>query len=298
VLGRRLGVDAVVVVAMSAGAAMVGSAFGPTNPFQAGIALRLAELPPLESASVRVAALAAGFVVWVLWTLRYAARTMTEPEHVAEHADVGATSRDLVIVGLMLAPMAAYVYGAMELGWGFNELTAGFFLGGIAAGLVGGLRVIGTIDAYLDGMKVLVPAAVMVGFARSISVVLADGRVIDTILAGLSAPLAGLSATMAALLMIPFHFVVHIAVPSVSGHAVLTMPVLVPLSDLVGISRQVTVMAYQTGAGLTELVTPTNGALMAVLVSAGVSFGRWVRFAGAGVLLLLPVGVAAMLLLR
>jgi uncharacterized ion transporter superfamily protein YfcC len=98
--------------------------------------------------------------------------------------------------------------------------------------------------------------------------------------------------------MIPFHVVVHIPVSSVSGHAVLTMPVLVPLSDLLGISRQVTVMAYQTGAGLTELVTPTNGALMAVLLGAGVSFGRWIRFATVGVLLVLPIGILAMLALR
>jgi uncharacterized ion transporter superfamily protein YfcC len=147
-------------------------------------------------------------------------------------------------------------------------------------------------------MQTLLPAAVMVGVARSISVVLADGHVIDTILSGLSAPLSLVSATTAAFLMIPFHAIVHVPVSSVSGHAVLTMPVLVPLSDLLGISRQVTVMAYQTGAGLTELLTPTNGALMAVLLAAGVSFERWFRFALVGVLLVLPVGIIAMLLLR
>jgi uncharacterized ion transporter superfamily protein YfcC len=297
-LGRRLGVDAVVVVAMSAGAAMVGSAFGPTNPFQAGIAMRLAELPPLEGAGVRVAAFAVAFVVWVVWTMRYARRVVTLADDAGDDSAERASGRDFLIFALMVAPMAAYVYGAMELGWGFNELTAGFCLGGVAAGLVGGLRLAGTMDAYLDGMKVLVPAAVMVGIARSISVVLADGRIIDSMLAAFSTPLAATSGTTAALLMIPFHVLVHIPVSSVSGHAVLTMPVLVPLSDLLGISRQVTVMAYQTGAGLTELVTPTNGALMAVLVAAGVSFERWFRFAGIGVLLLLPIGIAAMLMLR
>ena len=83
--------------------------------------------------------------------------------------------------------------------------------------------------------------------------------------------------------------------PSVSGHAVLTMPVLVPLSDLLGISRQVTVVAYQVGAGLTELLTPTNGALMAILLAAGVPFERWIRFAVGGIVLAAPVGIAAML---
>jgi uncharacterized ion transporter superfamily protein YfcC len=95
--------------------------------------------------------------------------------------------------------------------------------------------------------------------------------------------------------MIPFHSIVHVAVPSVSGQAVLTMPILVPLSDLLGISRQATVLAYQTGAGLTELLTPTNGGLMAVLLAAGVPFARWIRFAIVGVLLALAVGVTGII---
>jgi uncharacterized ion transporter superfamily protein YfcC len=95
--------------------------------------------------------------------------------------------------------------------------------------------------------------------------------------------------------MIPVHAIIHVAVPSVSGQAVLTMPVFVPLSDLLDISRQATVMAYQTGAGLTELLTPTNGALMAVLLAADVSFDRWIRFALGGVALALGVGVVGVI---
>jgi uncharacterized ion transporter superfamily protein YfcC len=194
-----------------------------------------------------------------------------------------------------VSPILAYVYGAVALGWGFNELSAGFVIAGIAAGLIGRLGMQGTVAAYLEGMQSLLPAAMLIGIARSISVVLSDGRVIDTILQSLAAPLAETSGMTTALLMIPFHAIVHVPVPSVSGQAVLTMPLLVPLSDLVGLSRQVTVLAYQTGAGLTELLTPTNGALMAVLLSAGVSYGRWVRFAVVGAFLALIVGIAGML---
>jgi uncharacterized ion transporter superfamily protein YfcC len=98
-----------------------------------------------------------------------------------------------------------------------------------------------------------------------------------------------------ALLQIPVQALVHIAVPSVSGQAVLTMPLVVPLADLMGISRQVPVLAYQTGAGLTELITPTNGALMAVLLAAGVPFQRWIRFVTGGVLLGTFLGVLGIL---
>jgi uncharacterized ion transporter superfamily protein YfcC len=208
------------------------------------------------------------------------------------------TPRDLAIFALVLAPMGFYVYGALGWGWGFNELSAGFFVAALAAGLIGGLGFGGTSTAYLDGMQTMLPAAVLIGVTRTISLVLADGRVIDTILHGLATPLAEVSATAAALLMIPVHAAIHVAVPSVSGHAVLTMPVLVPLSDLIGLSRQVTVLAYQTGAGLTELITPTNGALMAILLAAGVPFERWLRFAIGGVALAVVVGVAGMLLAR
>jgi len=144
-------------------------------------------------------------------------------------------------------------------------------------------------------MKELLMAAIIIGVARTLSLVLTDGRVIDTILNGLATPLSEAPAAFAALLMIPFHSIIHVAVPSVSGQAVLTMPILVPLSDLLGIQRQATVLAYQTGAGLTEMLTPTNGGLMAVLLAAGVPYGRWIKFAGVGVLLALIVGVAGII---
>jgi peptide/nickel transport system permease protein len=181
--------------------------------------------------------------------------------------------------GIPVGPSRVFLFGTDGLGRD------------ILVRIVYGARVSLVVGVLASGLAVLVGA--LVGIAAGWF-----GGVIDTILSGLSAPLSLVSANTAALLMIPFHVIVHIPVSSVSGHAVLTMPVLVPLSDILGISRQVTVMAYQTGAGLTELVTPTNGALMAVLLAAGVSFARWIRFAIVGVLLVLPIGVAAMMALR
>jgi uncharacterized ion transporter superfamily protein YfcC len=298
-LGRGLGVDAVAVVAMSTGAAAIGSAFGPTNPFQAGIAMKLAQLPPMSAAPLRWTAFAAAFVLWVAWTMWYATRLRNghqgsgigDPKVSSELES--ARAKDFVILAIAIAPIAAYVYGSVALGWGFNELSGGFLIAGVVAGLLGGLGVAGTTAAYLEGMQAMLPAAILIGVARTLSLVLTDGHVTDTILNGLATPLSRAPAAFASLLMIPFHSIVHVAVPSVSGQAVLTMPILVPLSDLLGISRQVTVLAYQTGAGLTELLTPTNGGLMAVLLAAGVSFGRWIRFAIVGVLLALVVGIAA-----
>jgi uncharacterized ion transporter superfamily protein YfcC len=207
-----------------------------------------------------------------------------------------ATAKDYAILLVALSPIAAYVYGSVALGWGFNELSGGFLIAGIVAGLLGGLGVAGTTAAYLEGMQAMLPASILIAVARSLSLVLTDGHITDTILQGLATPLSHAPAAIASLLMIPFHGIIHVAVPSVSGQAVLTMPILVPLSDLLGISRQVTVLAYQIGAGLTELLTPTNGALMAVLLAAGVPYGRWIRFAAIGVVIAAIVGVAAMML--
>jgi uncharacterized ion transporter superfamily protein YfcC len=144
-------------------------------------------------------------------------------------------------------------------------------------------------------MQALLPAAMLIGVARAISVVLADGKIIDTLLFDLASPLSHVPPTVSALLMIPFHNLVHIPVPSVSGQAVLTTPVLVPLADLLGMSRQVPVLAYQTGAGMMEALTPTNGALMAVLLAAKLPYGKWARFAVVGWVLCTLVGIAGIL---
>ena len=167
---------------------------------------------------------------------------------------------------------------------------------GLAAGLVGGLSLERTVAVYIEGMQNLLPSALMVGVARSISIVLEDGRIVDAILNAVVSPLSGVPPLVAAVLMIPVQALIHVAVPSVSGQAVLTMPLFVPMADVLGLSRQVPVLAYQTGAGLMELATPTNGGLMAILLLAGVPFQRWIRFALGGLLLLTLVGIGSLLI--
>src|SRR5262249_20602366 len=160
-LGEGIGVDAVVVVAMSAGAAMIGSAFGPTNPFQAGIALKVAQLPPFAGAGLRVAMLVAALLGWVGWSLVYSRRTRAaSATHAAgshptgvEIARAHLPAKHALILTLALSPMAAYVYGALRLDWGFNELSAAFLIAGSVAGLAGGLGAAGTLAAYLEGMQ-------------------------------------------------------------------------------------------------------------------------------------------------
>lgn len=295
VFGRRLGVSPLTMVAASAGSAIVGSAFGPTNPFQAGIALTLAELPPLAAGGFRSALFVVAVTLWIVWLLRLAHRERVPVEAPADDEGGGVELRDLLMLAAALGPLAAYVYGALALGWGFNELSGAFLAGGIAIGLLARLGVTGTVTGLLEGTQAMLPAALLVGLARSISVVLADARVIDTILHAMATPLTTVPATASALLMVPFHAVLHVPVSSVSGQAALSMPVLVPLSDLIGLSRQVTVLAFQVGGGLCDMLTPTNGALLAVLLAAGVPYQRWLRAAIGAWALMTAVGIGAIL---
>lgn len=296
VLSRRLRVDALAVVAASAGAAVVGSAFGPTNPFQAGIALTLAQLSPLDGGGIRLAMWVLGLTIWSLWVLRYVRSNRVETVAAAGDLDDDPASwRDVRNLALLVIPLGLYVFGALRWDWGFNELTGSFLAGAIVLGAVAGLGATGTTTALLDGAAAMLPAAILVGMARSISLVLADGHVIDTILHAMVVPLSTVSPAVSALAMIPAQALIHIPVSSVSGQAALTMPIFIPLADLIGLSRQATVLAYQTGGGLMELLTPTNGALLAVLLAAKVPFQKWFRFALGGWALVSLVGIAGVL---
>lgn len=297
VLSRGLGFGAITALAMSVGSAVVGAAFGPFNPYQTGIALRFAELPPNSLLGLRFSLLAAAVTVWIAWTLAMTSRDDVRPD-VSPVPAARATKRDALLLAIVIAPFIPYVIGVIRFEWGFNELSALFLVAGFAVGLVSGRDLSTTAVDFLKGMETMLAAALFVGVARAISVVFTDGRVIDTIVYGLATPLTHLPGLAAALLMIPVHALLHVPVPSVSGQAVLTMPIMAPLSDLLGIGRDAAVIAYQTGAGLMDMITPTNGALLAMLLGAKVSYGRWLRFALPGALLVAIVGMVGIALAR
>ena len=294
-LSRGLGFGAVTALAMSVGAAVVGSAMGPTNPFVTGIALTYADLPPMSMAGLRFVLFLAATAIWVGWTLWQASADDVRPE-LQPLPTARVTGRDGLLLALVLVPFIPYVYGVLRLDWGFNELSALFLVAGIAVGLTAGLGVPGTTAGLLQGMEGMLAPALFVGVARGISVVLTDGRVIDTIVHGLVTPLESLPTLVAAGLMVPVHALLHIPVPSNSGQAVLTMPIMAPMADLLGLSRQVAVLAYQSGGAVMDMLTPTNGALLAMLLAAGVPYGRWLRFAIPGDLLVAAVGLVGIAL--
>ncbi|MYG19071.1 MAG: YfcC family protein [Gemmatimonadales bacterium] len=299
-LTKRLGYSPMVGVAVSAGSAFVGSAFSPINPFQVQIAQKVSDVALLSGWAFRLAFLAIALGLWIWWTMRYAARTRAGPE-AEETTDVsepdGALGwRDVTIFAIVVSTFVVLVWGLLRWEWEFDHMSALFFIMGVAVGIIGRLGVTGTAHAYAEGFRSMGYAALLIGFANAIYVVMDDGRIIDTIVRGLFVPLADLPLALSAIGMSAAQGVLHFAVPSVSGQAVLTLPVLVPLSDLLGLSRQITILAYQYGAGLCELITPTNGALMAILAASGVRYESWLRFVIPRYLMLMALGAVALVI--
>ena len=296
-LTKRLGYSPMVGVAVSAGSAFVGSAFSPINPFQVVTAQRVAEVPLGSGSGFRLLFLAIALGLWIWWTMRYAARTRVAPEEAdASEPDAAFGWRDGTIFAIVAATFGILVWGLLSRGWDFDHMSALFFIMGVVVGIIGRLGVTGTAQAYAEGFRSMGYAALLIGFAHAIYVVMVDGRIIDTIVHGLFVPLADLPLALSAIGMSAAQGVLHFAVPSVSGQAVLTLPVLVPLSDLLGLSRQITILAYQYGAGLCELITPTNGALMAILAASGVRYESWLRFVIPRYLMLMALGAVALVI--
>ena len=294
-LSARLGYDKFVALAISYGAAILGASFSPINPFAVVIAQNETELPFLSGALFRLVVLLIAFAVFMFMVIRYANKNRVEKSVADNASSVKIRKSSVLILDLVALSFIILIYGMLQLNWGFNEMTAEFFILGIVVGLIGKLGINGTSEAYLDGFKELVFAAMIVGLASSISIILKKGMVIDSIVYGLFLPMQYLPKSLSALSMMASQALLHIPVPSYSGQAILTMPILAPLSDLIGLSRQVCVLAYQYAAVMMDLLTPTNGSLMAVIAIAGISFNKWFKFALKLTLVIMGVGALAII---
>ena len=291
---RSLGYNTLVALAGSFGSAILGAAFSPANPFAVVLAQQEAELPLMSGSLFRLVFFGVAMVLWNGYLIRYARQNPVDKIPM-KAASQSLGWRSGLVLALLVGTFSLVTYGMISLDWGFNHLSACFFALGLAGGLISGMGLNGTTSAFVDGFREMIFACVVIGLAGSITILLEKGVVIDTIVYGLFTPMEGLPASLSALGMLASQALLHFPVPSYSGQAVLTMPILTPLSDLVGISRQITVLAYQYGAVNMDMIVPTNGALMAVLAIGGVSYDRWLRFIWKPALILFGVAAVALL---
>ena len=177
-----------------------------------------------------------------------------------------------------LAIFAFILYSVQELGWWLNEMAGGFLLMGIAAILICRLPVSDATRAFVKGMEGMVVAALVVGFARGIQVVLEDAQVLDTFIYAAAQLLRDFPDVIAAEGMLLFQSSLNFFIPSGSGQAAVTMPLMAPLADVLGLTRQTAVFAFTCGDGFSNTIIPTSGVLMAMLSLAGIPYEKWLRF--------------------
>ena len=289
VLTAALGMDAIVAVGVMAVGYGVGYGAALINPFTVFIAQDVAGVPQGSGLEYRAVLLIIFLAVGFHHVWRYARRVQDDPSRslmagvevetvVTADTDVPLTGRRrLVLVSLGLV-LAVLIYGLNAWHWYLVEMGALFLGATVLMAMISRLSADDAAKEFGVGASELTMTALLVGFARSIEVVLNDGKVVDTIVSGLAAPLEGFGAEVAAVGMFAVQSVFNLFVPSGSGQAYVTMPLMAPLADLVGVSRQTAVLAYQFGDGFTNILVPTNAVLIGILSIAGIPYLRWVRF--------------------
>lgn len=310
-LSVALGYDALVGTAMVTLGAAAGFIGGMFNPFTVGIAHGIAELPIFSGWGFRLAVYFVVLLIGILFVMSYAKKVKKNPKSslVYEESQTGQLNftedalvltelrkRHIVIIFLFALTIAINVYGIFVHGWFLTELAANFFIIGIIIGFVGGLKLNTVFDAFIDGMKIVVYGAIIVGFARAILVVLESGLIIDTIIYSLSAVLDNVPTALTAIGMLGVQVIINFFIPSGSGQAMTTMPIMVPISDLQGISRQVAVLAYQYGDAITNSIIPTSASLMGVLAVAGIPYIKWVKFVWKLIIIWLIIAAIALVI--
>ncbi len=293
VLTKSFGYPPVIAVGISFGSALIAAALSPVNPFGAVIAQKIAGLTLLDGGAFKISVLIIGVSLWIGMMVRHAKRNRIAAETFSSQKQIHFSNSNIAILLMVVIAFILLVIGMLFWEWGFNEISSEFFVISFIVGIIGKLGINGTFKAYADGFKEMTFAAMIVGIAYSIPLILKEGMVIDTIIYSLFNPLQNVPPLLSALGMMISESILHIVVPSYSGQAVMTIPILAPLSDLIGLSRIVCVMAFQYGTILMNLVAPTNGALMAVIAVAGISYDEWIRFIAKKLLIVSAVcGVA------
>lgn len=195
------------------------------------------------------------------------------------------------IIGLMFFTVFYLIVGVMGYGWYIAEIATLFFTLGIFSGIANGKTPNKLVDLFLTGCKDMMSAALVVGLAGGIIVILRDGRIIDTILFNLATGMEGLGQVATVSVMYGIQTMINLIMPSGSAKAALTMPIMAPFADLIGMSKQAAVMAYQFGDAFTNLLTPTSGVLMAVLGVSHIPYDKWFKWAWKFILMMIFVGL-------
>ena len=287
-----LGYDPIVGVGIAIVGAIAGFTCGPTNPFTVGVSQTLAGLEMYSGIGLRVVMFLIVPLICLTYILLYARKVKADPsKSLVAHVDVSDLAFDAsefeskpftlkhgIVLLTLLAGILAYVWGAVNAGWDFTYLGAIFLIVGVVAGILAGLDINGVAETFLKGAGTMVGACFIMGVAYGISWVFNQASVLDTIVYFLSQPLKGLSPLVSAIGIFVVIALINLFIPSGSGKALVVMPIVLPIAQIVNIEPQVAVLAYQFGDGITNLCTPLLGVLLLALGFGRVPFSKWERF--------------------
>ncbi len=288
-VSKELGYDRIYGLAIVMLAADVGFAAATTNPFTVNIAQGIAELPLNSALGFRAIFLFFILATTITYVLRYGAKLKKDPGNSIMAGDpfdisgykdekVPLTSGRKWILITAILIFAFILFAVQNYGWWLNEMAGGFIFMGIMTIVISRMKINVAMDAFVKGMEEMVVAALVVGFARGIQVVLVDGQILDTVIHAAASSLQHFHSIFAAQGMLVFQTILNFFIPSGSGQAAVTMPLMAPLSDVLGLSRQTAVFAFTCGDGFSNSIIPTSGVLMAMLSLAKIPLEKWWKF--------------------
>lgn len=294
ILATNLGYDSFTGFLLVYMGAYSGFNVGWANASTIGTAQPLAELPIFSGFGVRVILNVVNFIICYYFTMRYMKTVKKDPtkslnyvsgsnSHMGDSSSVKSIDssmswQHLVSLLGLVAAVGIILVGSVKFKWSYDQIAATFFTLAVIVGLINGMGINGTTQVFINGCSKMVNAAFIVGFANGISVILANGNILNTIVYWLSIPMSHLGAVMGANFMFLANLVINLFIPSGSGQAAAVMPLMVPVADLAGITRQVAVQAFQFGDGFSNCLFPTAGTLMGSLAIAKTDWAKYAKW--------------------
>lgn len=291
-LALSLGLDSIVGVGIILLGGAVGFSTGTLNVSTTLVAQKIAELPNYSGIGYRWVCFVVYYIVTCFWLVRYAKKIQKNPRLSPMYDldqnsqfksgsldDFGHldTRKSLCILALVVA-LVVIVYGCIELAWDFAEQSAVFLVLSVVVGFIAGFDVNRICAEFLTGTKKMLGAAFIIMFARAIGSVLNAGLITDTIVHAMAEVLTGLPAALLGVGMLAANTLINVVLTSGSGQAAAVMPIMIPLSDLLGVTRQTCILSFNFGDGFCNYILPTSTALMGILSAGNVPYDRWMRF--------------------
>ncbi len=288
-----LGFDRMTAIAITACGFGGGMSGGMANPFTIGVAQQIAGLPLYSGFGFRTICFVLVMAVGIIYVMRYAAKVRKDPTtsfvydvnekniNVTSAVDTKALTKRQIAGGIVYLGIFLFmIVGVFLWGWGgnFSDLSAMFIAMAVFSGIAAGLSPNDIVGGFLEGLQDMLLGAFVVGISKAITVVMQDGMIMDTIIHGLAAVLTDLPNELTAMGMVIAQSLINFVVPSGSGQALLTMPILTPIADITGITRQTAILALQFGDGLSNIFYPTVGYFMATLAMIKVPYQKWIKF--------------------